>query len=292
MSEPEPPRAPAGGLSPELGARLAALRWTAHNLPLPGGRWTLPGQPEFLAASGGLAAIRRLAFAIYGPRLDGLRVLDLGCLEGGYAFALARDGAEVVGIDARAENIAKCELVRDAWGLAHLSFRQGDVKEVARGTHGEFDLVLALGILYHLDEPARWLAGIGALTRGVLCVDTHFAPDDDADLALLRPDLRKLGPIERTLAPIEADGLALEGRWFDEWTTAAERDAMPWASWSNPRSFWLTRASLGRAVRAAGFETVAELLDFSLDRYELLQTAYPRLLLAGFKSAALASRFS
>lgn len=292
MSEPEPPRPPAGELPPEIQARLAALRWTAHNLPLPGGWWTLPGQPELLTASGGLAAIRRLTSALYGPRLEGLRVLDLGCLEGGYSFALARDGAEVVGVDARAENVAKCELVRDAWGLANLSFRQGDVKEVTRGAHGAFDLVLALGILYHLDEPARWLAGIGALTRGVLFVDTHFAPDDDAALALLRPDLRKLGPIEPIPERIEADGPALEGRWFDEWTTPAERDAMPWASWSNPRSFWLTRASLGRAVRAAGFETVAELLDFSLDRYDLLTTAYPRLLLAGLKSAALAARCS
>lgn len=45
-----------------------------------------------------------------------LRVVDLGCLEGGYAVEFAKLGFDTLGIDAREENIQKCNYVKKRSG--------------------------------------------------------------------------------------------------------------------------------------------------------------------------------
>ena len=97
---------------------------------------------------------------------------DLGCLEGGFSLAFAQLGAEVVAIEARAENFEKCRLVQEHFGLPNLRFVQGDVKDFDRARYGDFDVVLALGILYHLDDPVAWLRQVAGATRAVLYVET------------------------------------------------------------------------------------------------------------------------
>ena len=63
---------------------------------------------------------------------------------------------------------------------------------------------------------------------------------------------------------------------------------MPWASFSNPRSLWLTRPSILRAIRGAGFDALYEQFDAWLDIYEKITLQYPRSLFIGGKSKALA----
>lgn len=269
----------------KLGARMAELHWTAHNLELAPGVWTLPEAPDFLATDQRLQAISNLCRALYGQSLKGLRALDLGCLEGGCSVFLARAGAEVLGVEARPENVEKCLLARDALSLRDLEFAHADVKEVTAERFGSFDVVLALGILYHLDDPVGWLRQIASLTRGVLFLDTHYAPDTDADAAAVRKGLReRLGPLEE----LETHGLTTSGRRYHEWSTESQRDVMPWASWSNGRSWWLTKESLARAVRHAGFDVVVEQYDHWMDRYEVFTTEYPRTMMVGMKLADLA----
>lgn len=279
-------RSDRGDGNARLRARMAELQWTAHNLELAPGVWTLPEAPDFLATDQRLQAILRLCQALYGRSLEGLRALDLGCLEGGCSVYLGRAGAEVLGVEARQDNVEKCSLARDALSLPGLTFVHADVKEATRDRFGAFDVVLALGILYHLDDPVGWLRQISGLTRGILFVDTHFAPED-ADVAVVREGLReRLGPLES----FESDGLEVSGRWFREWSTEAQRDTMPWASWSNPSSLWLTKDSLARAVRHAGFDVVVEQHDCWMDRHDVLNGESPRTMLVGLKPPDLAAR--
>lgn len=259
---------------------MAGLQWTAQNLELAPGVWTLPEAPDFLATDRRLQAILNLCRALYGQSLEGLRALDLGCLEGGTSICLARAGLDVLGVEARPENVEKCLLARDALSLKGLTFSRADAKEVTVERFGDFDVVLALGILYHLDDPVGWLRQIAGLTRGILFLDTHYAPDDEPGATAMRKGLReRLGPLEK----LESHGLTTFGRWYQEWSTEAQRDVRPWSSWSNERSWWLTKESLARAVRHAEFAVVVEQYDHWMDRYEVFTTEYPRTMMVGMK---------
>jgi SAM-dependent methyltransferase len=269
-----------------LKQRLAGQAWTAHNIELLPGVSTVPGTLPFLTTNLHLLSILRVVDLLYPAGLQGLRVADLGCLEGGFALAFAQRGAEVVALEARPDNLAKCAVIKEHFGLSNLTFHEADVKTFTSGTHGTFDVVLALGILYHLDEPAAWLDQVARATTGVLFADTHFAPADDQSMAALDPRLKALGPLEdqhfRTWPT--------RGRWFQEYQTEAQRVAMPWASFSNARSFWLTKASLVSTLRVVcGFEIVMEQYDHYAMQYETFTTSYPRCMFVGIKPGGVAS---
>jgi SAM-dependent methyltransferase len=267
----------------EIRDRLAAQRWTAHNVRLTPEIVTIPGAPELSATNLHWKAIERFLKALYRGRLEGLRAADLGCNEGGFALALAQQGAEVVGVEARADNIAKCRLLADHFALPNLRFEQADVKGFSRAAYGRFDVVLALGILYHLDDPVAWLRQVAEATGAVLYVDTHFAPVDDAALDALEPGLLgALGPMARRTSA----GWEHEGRWFHEYDTEAQREGMPWASFSNADSFWLTRQSLFRTLHHCGFDAVLEQHEHAMRWLDRFTTSFPRLMAVGLKTAA------
>jgi hypothetical protein len=264
--------------SDELNARrdeLAGQRWTAHNVKLADGLLTMPGQPEFFETDSRLAAVRRAIRGMVGDDMSALRIADLGCLEGGFAAALALDGATVVGIEARTANIEKADLLRRHFGLTNLTLEQADVKDFTLERFGSFDVVLALGIAYHLDRPAAWLAQVARATSSLLIVDSHVAPADDDQLAKMRADLRELSPLELELT----GDRAYLGRWyveFDKGISDEARGEQLWASWSNHRSFWLTEESLLRVLTDAGFAMVIQQHDATVGAYDYYRTQFSR----------------
>jgi SAM-dependent methyltransferase len=245
-----------------LRSRLAKNPWTGYNIRLSPNVSTKPDLPEFLDTDRRLKAIVRLLSVLYGPSLAGKRVVDLGCLEGGFSLAMAQLGATVLGVDARESNLDKATLLRDHFAMSNLDFVQADVKEFTRERFGTFDVILALGILYHLESPVRWLRQIAEATRSALIVDTHLAPHDANGLAAIAPNLLPLGGLETRID----GGIEVTGRWFAE-PRASRRAAEPWAAFSNDRSFWLTKESLVRAINAVGFSVVLEQYDWMLDQY-------------------------
>jgi len=46
--------------------------------------------------------------------IAGKRLVDLGCLEGGYAVEFARDGFDTLGIEVRQSNFKNCQRVKAA----------------------------------------------------------------------------------------------------------------------------------------------------------------------------------
>src|SRR4051812_43804528 len=103
--------------------------------------------------------------------LSGKTVLDIGCNAGFYSFELKRRGAaRVLGIDHDPNYLRQAELARDVYGL-DVEFRQLDVYSV--DTLGErFDVVLFLGVLYHLRHPLYALERVAALVRETLVFQT------------------------------------------------------------------------------------------------------------------------
>jgi tRNA (mo5U34)-methyltransferase len=104
--------------------------------------------------------------------------IDLACHEGWFAQHVARRGFEVVGVDARADHVADATLVAQACGITNARFRTADVHSLLPGRDGRHDLVLCLGLLYHLENPVGALRTARALTAdGGLCViETQIAP--------------------------------------------------------------------------------------------------------------------
>ena len=84
--------------------------------------------------------------------LSGKTVLDIGCNAGFYAFEMKRRGAaRVVGIDTDPRYLAQAQLAAEVLGH-DIELRQLDVYSVGR--LGErFDLVIFMGVLYHLRHP-------------------------------------------------------------------------------------------------------------------------------------------
>jgi tRNA (mo5U34)-methyltransferase len=132
----------------DLEGRIAALGPWFHNIDLDG-VWTAPD--HFLGDYPG-AKFRR--FAPHLPAdLSGKSVLDIGCNAGFYSIEMKRRGAErVLGIDSDERYLAQAQLASETLGFEDIEFAKLDVYDV--GAIGErFDLVIFMGVLYHLRHP-------------------------------------------------------------------------------------------------------------------------------------------
>jgi tRNA (mo5U34)-methyltransferase len=131
----------------EIEARVQALGPWFHNLDL-GGVKTAP--QHFL---GDYPAVvwERVSQALP-ERLDGRTVLDIGCNAGFFSLEMARRGAaRVVGVDSDPRYLAQARLAAEVSGL-DVEWRELSVYDVAR-LGEKFDLVLFMGVLYHLRHP-------------------------------------------------------------------------------------------------------------------------------------------
>ena len=118
--------------------------------------------------------IVRLAAAL---PLAGKRVLELGCLEGGHSLALSRLGpSELVAVDGRAANHSRACVIKNLFALDRVRFVFDDVRQVTPERYGSFDVVVAMGVLYHLPDPHVLVANLARLAD-VVYMSTHYAND-------------------------------------------------------------------------------------------------------------------
>ena len=91
-------------------------------------------------------------------RLDGLKVLDIGCWTGGTSLALAAMGASVVAIDEVKKYIDCLSYLRDAFAVEHFEPRHLSLYGLKEAEfYDSFDIVLFAGVLYHLSDPVLGL---------------------------------------------------------------------------------------------------------------------------------------
>jgi SAM-dependent methyltransferase len=254
------------------------LRFVGHNIDLGNGRVTRQESPETLEQSEHLRSVlRTLQVLVPQSQIGSTRIVDLGCLEGGYSLAFAKMGFDVLGIEAREDNVRKCEWVKSHFTLPNLRFVKDDARNLAR--YDPFDVVFCAGLLYHLDYPVAFIDLMGRMTRRAVIIHSHYAQAEDPRYeppprpSLLQRITQRLGRSAGQPAATRHDyhlsaltrheGRA--GRWypeFDEQVSPAQMEQAVMSSHANLRSFWLVKEELIDAVRAAGFGIVYEQYDF------------------------------
>ncbi|HVQ26745.1 MAG TPA: methyltransferase domain-containing protein [Planctomycetota bacterium] len=165
--------------------RIGSVRTWYHRIPIRPGIVT-PGVHDSAAM---LASLELPADC------RGLRVLDLGTRDGFFAFELERRGAEVLAVDYMAAEETGFQVVAELLGskVRHL---WANVYELSPERIGSFDIVLFLGLLYHLPDPVRALTIARSLCRSRMWLESHtidngvlLAEGSSAPLRRLAPAL-------------------------------------------------------------------------------------------------------
>jgi tRNA (mo5U34)-methyltransferase len=217
----------------EVERRVRELGDWFHNIDLQGVR-TAPN--HFL---GDYPQLKWNRFAHAIPEdLHGKTVLDIGCNGGFYSIQMKQRGADrVVGIDSDPRYLAQARLAAEILDL-DIELRQLSVYDVAE-LREEFDVVLFMGVLYHLRHPllaldliheyvTRDLFIFQSMQRGsqeVMEVEENYPFSEEAIFG--RPDFPKMHFIEH--------------RYADD-----------------PTNWWVpNRACVEAMLRSSGFEILA-----------------------------------
>lgn len=154
----------------ELRARADALRWY-HTLDLGQG----------VVTRGIDNTSERLARVRLPERLSGKSVLDIGAWDGFFSFEAERRGAaRVVAADYYAwhgigwgtgQGKAGFQLARTALN-SRVEDIDLDVMDLSPDRVGSFDVVLFLGVLYHLKNPMLALERVAAVAKDLLILET------------------------------------------------------------------------------------------------------------------------
>jgi hypothetical protein len=215
--------------------------WTAHCIHLGDNTYTFQ-EPHWDTR---LRRFLQIASDIIGKPFDNVRVADLACLEGHFGLEFALHGAEVVGVEGRSVNLEKSEFARDILAQHKFQLTLDDVRNFSKEKYGSFEIILCLGILYHLDTPdvMEFVRNLANTCDRVAIIDTHVSLEDTASYSWR--------------------GNSYFGGYFPEHKSESqdEQSDKLWHSVKNVKSFWFTLPSLCNLLRHVGFTSVYECLN-------------------------------
>jgi SAM-dependent methyltransferase len=117
--------------------------------------------------------------------IRGKRILDIACNSGFWSIQCALLGAEVVGFDGRVELIRQADLIKSIVGVDNVQFRVLDFWDMSpQALGGTFDIVLNLGILYHLPDPLKALHLTKLMAKQYILLDTEVYPSRESVVKL------------------------------------------------------------------------------------------------------------
>jgi tRNA (mo5U34)-methyltransferase len=220
-------------LSPdEIRRDAAALGPWFHNIVLEG----VPTAPEHFLGDYPNVKFRRFADAIPAD-LAGKSVLDIGCNGGFYSIEMKRRGAErVLGIDYDEDYLAQARFAAEVLGLP-IEFAKMSVYDVG-AIDARFDIVIFMGVLYHLRHPLLALD----------LIHEHVAKD-----MLLFQSMQRGS---KDVTPLEDDYDFWRGDLFDD-PAYPKLHFIEKRYAGDPTNWWVpNRACTEAMLRSAGFEVV------------------------------------
>lgn len=102
---------------------------------------------------------------------SGLRVLDIGARDGFFSFEAERRGAEVLAMDYMPAEQTGFAVARELLG-SNVEYVVDNVYALSEERYGRFDVVLFLGVLYHLRNPLLALDRIWSVCGDQLIMET------------------------------------------------------------------------------------------------------------------------
>lgn len=152
----------------ELARRVSEIPFWHHTLDLGQG-----------VITPGWYAPREKLPKLHLPDLTGKTVLDIGAVEGFYSFWAERQGAARVLVtdpfcwgESELDLFPGFCLAREVYA-SHVQDLHIDVLDLSPDRIGVFDVVLFLGILYHMRHPLLALERVFSVTGGPLVLETH-----------------------------------------------------------------------------------------------------------------------
>ena len=135
----------------------------------------------------------KLIIAPLAPQIEGARVLDLAAHDGRWSFALAAAGAaEVVGVEARADLVARFEAFPETGHKGRVSLVCNDLfaeLQMRAAAGDRFDVVAVYGIFYHVMDHFRLLSLARRLQPRIIIIDSEFIVVDNAMIQVLREEI-------------------------------------------------------------------------------------------------------
>ena len=97
--------------------------------------------------------------------LKGKRALDVGCGGGILADAMARKGAQVLGIDLASKALKVAQLHALEAETPNVSYREVSAEQLAEERPGQFDVVTCMEMLEHVPDPASVVRACSQLVK-------------------------------------------------------------------------------------------------------------------------------
>ena len=158
-----------------MNGEIEELRPWFHNIHLPDGNQTAPDHPL-----GDFPCYKWQEVAAYLPGdMSDWRVLDIGCNAGYYSIEVARRCAQVTAIDTNEHYLTQARWAAQKFGVSdRIEFRRMQVYDLCRRPE-KYDLVLFLGVFYHLRYPLLGLDIVSRKVARLLVFQTMTMPGDE-----------------------------------------------------------------------------------------------------------------
>ena len=179
--------------------------------------------------------------------VQGLRVIELGPLEGGHSWMLEQMGAaEIIAVEASTRAWLKCLTLKELTGMTRVRFLCGDSVAYLRENPARADAIVASGILYHMTNPVELIAEIAAHTDRMFLWTSYY----DAAIVATNPKLAaRFGPPQSATHA----GFA---HTVHPYHYRATRFRLGFSGGVASYSHWLTRDTILRALRHFGLDRI------------------------------------
>ena len=164
-------------MNPEIKQKIEQRDWF-YRFELPDGSAT----DSYLPASAQQVHDTRLEMVarVLQPLLSqypGLSALDLASHQGWFSLQVAGMGCEsVTGMEPRPSHVDDARLITGACGIDNVRFVQSDIQNIAMTDIEPADIVLMLGLIYHLENPVAAIRTAHAYCRRVCLIETQVGP--------------------------------------------------------------------------------------------------------------------